>query len=31
MDQTIPADTDTITLGDLLDDPDYWGSEWYPC
>lgn len=31
MDQTLSADADVITIGDLLDDPDYWGSEWYPC
>lgn len=30
MDNTLPID-DEITLGDLLDDPDYWASEWYPC
>lgn len=29
MDQTLPADTD-ITIGDLLADPDYWETEWYP-
>jgi hypothetical protein len=30
VDNTLPTDNDTITIGDLLDDPDYWGSEWYP-